>query len=187
MVPPVSVRAKLVGALSYVTLLIHNASENQGPRRREGHTTVRPDIPAPLVSSQPRLQHGLGQCFDEHRHAVRLPQLGARLPPAAPSRASPARPWSRRAGGLSNSTHFVSERRTALSRKTAWVIIRDSGRDAGLGVASHPHMLRHACGYALADQGADTRLIQDYPGHRNIHLTVRYTATNPAWFERLWR
>ena len=44
-------------------------------------------------------------------------------------------------------------------------------------------MLRHACGFALADQGADTRLIQDYPGHRNIQHTVRYTATNPARFE----
>jgi type 1 fimbriae regulatory protein FimB len=82
---------------------------------------------------------------------------------------------------------FISERRQPLSRKTAWVIIRDYGRDAGLGVTSHPHMLRHACGYALADQGADTRLIQDYLGHRNIQHTVRYTATNPARFERLWR
>ena len=52
---------------------------------------------------------------------------------------------------------------------------------------THPHMLRHACGFALADQGADTRLIQDYLGHRNIQHTVRYTATNPARFERLWR
>jgi len=82
---------------------------------------------------------------------------------------------------------FISERRQSLSRKTAWVIIRDYGKDAGLGVASHPHMLRHACGYALADQGADTRLIQDYLGHRNIQHTVRYTASNPARFERLWR
>jgi type 1 fimbriae regulatory protein FimB len=82
---------------------------------------------------------------------------------------------------------FVSERRQPLSRKTAWVIIRDYGEEAGLAVASHPHMLRHACGYALADQGADTRLIQDYLGHRNIQHTVRYTATNPARFERLWR
>jgi type 1 fimbriae regulatory protein FimB len=49
------------------------------------------------------------------------------------------------------------------------------------------HMLRHACGFALADQGADTRLIQDYLGHRNIQHTVRYTATNPARFEKLWR
>ena len=82
---------------------------------------------------------------------------------------------------------FVSERRQPLNRRTAWVIIRDYGLAAGLGVASHPHMLRHACGYALADQGADTRLIQDYLGHRNIQHTVMYTATNPARFERLWR
>jgi type 1 fimbriae regulatory protein FimB len=48
-------------------------------------------------------------------------------------------------------------------------------------------MLRHACGFALADQGADTRLIQAYLGHQNIQHTVKYTATNPARFERLWR
>jgi len=58
---------------------------------------------------------------------------------------------------------------------------------AGLSVLAHPHMLRHACGYALADQGADTRLIQDYLGHRNIQHTVRNTASNPARFARLWR
>ena len=57
---------------------------------------------------------------------------------------------------------FVSERRGPLSRKTAWLMIRDYGRRAGLPVEAHPHMLRHACGFALADQGADTRLIQDY-------------------------
>jgi type 1 fimbriae regulatory protein FimB len=82
---------------------------------------------------------------------------------------------------------FISERRRPLSRKTTWVMIRDYGRRAGLPVDAHPHMLRHACGFALADQGADTRLIQDYLGHRNIQHTVRYTATNPARFARLWR
>ena len=82
---------------------------------------------------------------------------------------------------------FVSERRQPLSRKTAWVSIRAYGEKAGLSVAAHPHMLRHACGFALADQGADTRLIQDYLGHRNIQHTVIYTATNPARFEKLWR
>src|SRR5712692_6969028 len=50
---------------------------------------------------------------------------------------------------------FVSERRQPLSRKTAWFLIRAYGRQAGLTVEVHPHMLRHACGYALADQGAD--------------------------------
>lgn len=82
---------------------------------------------------------------------------------------------------------FVSERRHPLNRRTAWAAIRRYGELAGLPLDTHPHMLRHACGYALADQGADTRLIQDYLGHRNIQHTVRYTATNPARFERLWR
>ena len=82
---------------------------------------------------------------------------------------------------------FISERRAPLSRKTAWLAIRSYGERAGLPVEAHPHMLRHACGFALADQGADTRLIQDYLGHRNIQHTVMYTATNPARFEKLWR
>jgi len=47
---------------------------------------------------------------------------------------------------------------------------------------AHLHILRHACGFALADQGADTRLIQDYLGHRNIQHTVRYTAANSTRF-----
>ena len=82
---------------------------------------------------------------------------------------------------------FISERRTALSRKRAWLAIRNYGELAGLALPAHPHRLRHACGFALADQGADTRLIQDYLGHRDIQHTVIYTATNPARFERLWR
>lgn len=47
-------------------------------------------------------------------------------------------------------------------------------------------MLRHACGYELAERGTDTRLIQDYLGHRNIRHTVRYTASNAARFVGLW-
>jgi len=82
---------------------------------------------------------------------------------------------------------FISARRTQLSRKTAWAAIRRYGEIAELDIAAHPHMLRHACSFALADQGADTRLIQDYLGHRNIQHTVRYTATNLACFEKLWR
>lgn len=57
---------------------------------------------------------------------------------------------------------FISERHGPLSRKTAWLAIRRYGDLAGLPIAAHPHMLLHGCGFALADQGADTRLIQDY-------------------------
>lgn len=86
-----------------------------------------------------------------------------------------------------NDAFFVSERRGPLNRRTAWDAIRRYGEKARLPLATHPHMLRHACGYELANQGADTRLIQDYLGHRNIQHTVQYTAANPARFERLWR
>ena len=84
-------------------------------------------------------------------------------------------------------TFFVSEQRKPLHRSTVNLLLRKYSAAASLPLLAHPHMLRHACGFALADQGADTRLIQDYLGHRNIQHTVRYTATNPARFERLWR
>ncbi|WP_267921796.1 tyrosine-type recombinase/integrase [Nostoc favosum] len=44
-----------------------------------------------------------------------------------------------------------------------------------------------ACGYYLAAQGHDTRAIQDYLGHKNIHHTVRYTQMSPQRFEKFWR
>jgi type 1 fimbriae regulatory protein FimB len=84
-------------------------------------------------------------------------------------------------------TFFVSEQRKPLHRSTVNLALTKYSAAASLPLLAHPHMLRHACGFALADQGADTRLIQDYLGHRNIQHTVKYTATNPARFERLWR
>ena len=84
-------------------------------------------------------------------------------------------------------TFFVSEQRKPLHRSMVNLALRKYGALASLPLLAHPHMLRHACGFALADQDADTRLIRDYLGHRNIQHTIRYTATNPARFERLWR
>ena len=100
------------------------------------------------------------------------------------------RQWRKSSGtgaALDRQALFLSARGTALSRKTFWALLRRYGELAKLSLPPHPHMLRHACGFALADQGADTRLIQDYLGHRNIQHTVRYTATNPVRFEKLWR
>jgi type 1 fimbriae regulatory protein FimB len=82
---------------------------------------------------------------------------------------------------------FVSEQRKPLHRSTVNLLLKTCSLTTSLSLIAHPHMLRHACGFALADQGADTRLIQDYLGHRNIQHTVKYTATNPARFQRLWR
>jgi type 1 fimbriae regulatory protein FimB len=84
-------------------------------------------------------------------------------------------------------TFFVSEQRKPLHRSTINLLLDTCSKAAALPFSVHPYMLRHACGFALADQGADTRLIQDYLGHRNIQYTVRYTAANPSRFEKLWR
>jgi type 1 fimbriae regulatory protein FimB len=122
-------------------------------------------------------------------HVTRLKQGLSTIHPLRADECRALRAWltDRERMQPNTKTLFVSERRGPLSRKTAWLAIRRYGEAAGLEIAAHPHMLRHACGFALADQGADTRLIQDYLGHRNIQHTVRYTATNPARFERLWR
>jgi type 1 fimbriae regulatory protein FimB/type 1 fimbriae regulatory protein FimE len=57
---------------------------------------------------------------------------------------------------------------------------------AGIGFKAHPHMLRHACGYALANAGHDTRALQAYLGHKNIQHTVAYTELAPDRFKTFW-
>src|SRR5512135_273316 len=81
---------------------------------------------------------------------------------------------------------FVSERGAPLSPRSVRHIIARAGEEAGLDFAVHPHQLRHSCGYFLASKGHDTRAIQDYLGHRNIHHTVRYTRMAPQRFESFW-
>ncbi|TXE24857.1 tyrosine-type recombinase/integrase [Serratia marcescens] len=82
---------------------------------------------------------------------------------------------------------FLSRQGGPLTRQRIYQVISDLGRAAAIVVDPHPHMLRHACGFALADRGVDTRLIQDYLGHRNIRHTVRYTASNAARFRDVWQ
>lgn len=81
---------------------------------------------------------------------------------------------------------FPSQKGGHLSRQQVYSLLRKYGHIAGLTIKPHPHMLRHGCGYALADRGIDTRLIQDYLGHRNIRHTVLYTASNAGRFRNIW-
>ncbi|EEE0460297.1 tyrosine-type recombinase/integrase [Salmonella enterica] len=89
--------------------------------------------------------------------------------------------------GVTSDWLFISRNGMKLSRQRVFMMARKYGKQAGLPFPVHPHMLRHACGYELANQGLDTRLIQDYLGHRNISHTVRYTAGNASRFRRVWR
>jgi site-specific recombinase XerD len=81
---------------------------------------------------------------------------------------------------------FLSERGAPLTRQAVNYLLRVAGEQAGLDRV-HPHMLRHSCGFFLANEGYDTRLIQDYLGHRDPRHTARYTRTAARRFEGLWR
>ncbi|EAU2710682.1 tyrosine-type recombinase/integrase [Salmonella enterica] len=94
--------------------------------------------------------------------------------------------WISRTGEQDEGWLFIGNRGKPLSRQQGYNIITQAGKFAGLSIHAHPHMLRHACGYALADNGIDTRLIQDYLGHRNISHTVRYTASSASRFVGIW-
>lgn len=82
---------------------------------------------------------------------------------------------------------FVSERKAPLTPDAVRKIVARAGRQAGIEFPIHPHMLRHATGYKLANDGQDTRAIQQYLGHRNIQHTARYTDLAPNRFKNFWR
>ena len=82
---------------------------------------------------------------------------------------------------------FVSERGDPFSNRGFQATVERAGKAAGFGMKIHPHMLRHACGYKLANDGIDTRTIQAYLGHKSIQHTVRYTELAPTRFKSLFR
>jgi integrase len=82
---------------------------------------------------------------------------------------------------------FTSERGAPFTTAGFARLVERAGEVAKLGFKAHPHMLRHACGFALANKGHDTRALQAYLGHRNIQHTVRYTELSSDRFKDFWR
>jgi type 1 fimbriae regulatory protein FimB/type 1 fimbriae regulatory protein FimE len=82
---------------------------------------------------------------------------------------------------------FTTERGGPLTDSGVRKIVARAGDDAKLPFPVHPHMLRHATGYKLANDGHDTRAIQHYLGHKNIAHTVRYTNLAADRFKSFWR
>ncbi len=80
---------------------------------------------------------------------------------------------------------FVSERGQPLTRQSVNYLLAAAAARAGLPPV-RPHMLRHSCGFYLANKGYDLRLIQDYLGHREPKHTAHYTRTAAYRFEGLW-
>ena len=115
-----------------------------------------------------RLKHGTPSV-----HPLRGPELRAlrKL-----KRDSPANPYV-----------FISERDAPLSAAGFRRLLSRAGAASTLAFPIHPHMLRHACGYKLANEGHDTRAIQLYLGHKNIQHTVRYTNLSAERFTDFWK
>lgn len=65
--------------------------------------------------------------------------------------------------------------------------MREAGEKAGMTIEINPKMLRHACGFGLAERGAGTCLIQDFLGHRNARHTKKYTESDDSPFIDLWQ
>jgi integrase len=82
---------------------------------------------------------------------------------------------------------FTSERGAPFTTAGFARMVERAGIEARLGFKTHPHMLRHACGYKLANDGQDTRALQAYLGHRNIQHTVRYSELSATRFKDFWR
>jgi type 1 fimbriae regulatory protein FimB/type 1 fimbriae regulatory protein FimE len=82
---------------------------------------------------------------------------------------------------------FSTERGGPMTTATVRKMVSRAGAVAKLPFPIHPHMLRHACGYKLANDGHDTRAVQHYLGHKNIQHTVRYTELAPDRFKNFWR
>src|SRR5262249_22154057 len=88
--------------------------------------------------------------------------------------------------GLSSHV-FMTERDGPMTPKAFHALFGRIGARAKMQFPIHPHMLRHGCGYALANAGHDTRALQAWLGHKNIQHTVRYTELAPDRFRDFWR
>jgi type 1 fimbriae regulatory protein FimB/type 1 fimbriae regulatory protein FimE len=116
-----------------------------------------------------RLKHG-----SPSSHPLRGPELRA------------LRAWKREQPDTAPYV-FTSLRGGPMTRRTVHHVVAEAGKAAGIEFPVHPHQLRHACGYYLANNGQDTRAIQQYLGHKNISHTVRYTELSSGRFKDFWK
>ena len=81
---------------------------------------------------------------------------------------------------------FMTERGSPMSAAGFRKMLARTAQEAKFPFVVHPHMLRHACGFKLANDGQDTRALQHYLGHKNIQHTVRYTELSSERFKNFW-
>ena len=117
-------------------------------------------------------------------HVQRLKQG---LPSVHPLRGPELRALRRVQRDMPSSSYvFTTERGSPMTSAGFRKMLARTGDASTLAFPVHPHMLRHACGYKLANDGHDTRAIQHYLGHKNIQHTVRYTVLQADRFTHFW-
>jgi integrase/recombinase XerD len=130
-----------------------------------------------LTLQQVDLENGFVRVFGKGAKERVVP-LGARARDAVQTYLVSARP--RLVKSRTGSELFISERGKAISRKTLWVIVKNSAKRAGIEKPVKPHLLRHSFATHLLGGGADLRAIQEMLGHASIGTTQIYTAVESS-------
>jgi len=82
-------------------------------------------------------------------------------------------------GGRGNAAVFLNTRGARLSRQTAWAVLRQAARRAGIADDVSPHTLRHSFATHMLAGGADVRVVQELLGHASVTTTQIYTHVTP--------
>ena len=77
-------------------------------------------------------------------------------------------------GAAARQELFLTKSGKPLGRSSAWRLVSDAARFAGLPPVS-PHTLRHSFATHLIEGGADLRAVQEMLGHASIRTTEVYT------------
>ena len=124
---------------------------------------------------------------DLHQGVVHVWRIKRGLPSVHPLHGPEIRALRRLKREMSPSPYvFTTERGGPMTPAGFRKMLARTGATSALTFPVHPHMLRHACGYKLANDGQDTRAIQLYLGHRNIQHTARYTLLRADRFKHFW-
>ena len=62
-----------------------------------------------------------------------------------------------------------------MSRQSAWTIVLEAAKRAGITSEVSPHVFRHSYATHLLDGGADIRVVQELLGHASVTTTQIYT------------
>ncbi|MBM0261800.1 site-specific tyrosine recombinase XerD [Corynebacterium macginleyi] len=82
---------------------------------------------------------------------------------------------------------FLNTRGGALSRQSAWSIIKNAAQRSQIDKSISPHTLRHSFATHLLEGGADVRTVQELLGHSSVTTTQIYTHVTEDSLREVWR